>query len=299
VAVVVDRPVQVRFRGLFVSLSLRMSFTPQGQPTGPGQPQSLNQPPQYPPPGGYGYGQFQPPMPPPQPKRRTGLVVLLIVGALVLVAGGAGAYYFFPREAEQGDITAAGDEASASAEPEASESASEVIPCDLNAPDLGTSTPLPGESWSPIEFETGAGYVSDASVGCLVMHDDDQMSYIEAGAWPEASFYDPERLGESAAFVANSWGESEHVGGADAEGKVVGAPEAGEMDIDGHAAGWSEIRVTWQPAAGEPETYEDIGVLLIDIDGTTAFVAIASIPEVGEGLYEEATQALLSTTFTA
>jgi hypothetical protein len=34
------------------------------------------------------------------------------------------------------------------------------------------------------------------------MHDDDNMSYIEVGAWPEASFYDPARLGESAAFVA-------------------------------------------------------------------------------------------------
>lgn len=279
-----------------------MSYTPpQGQPAGYGQPQYSNQPPQYPPPGGYGYGasQFQPPMPPAPPKRRTGLVVLIVVCALVLVAGGVSAFYFLSGEDEPGDITAADDEqGSASSEPETSESATEVLPCDLNHPDLGTATPLPGDGWSPINFESGAGYVSDASVGCLVMHNDDHMSYIEAGAWPEASFYDPARLGESAAYVATAWAESEHVGGADAEAKTVGAPEAGELDMDGHAAGWCEVRVTWQPAAGEAETFEDVAVLVVDIDGSTAFVAIASIPEIGEGLYEEATQALLSTTFT-
>lgn len=290
-----------------------MSYTPPqgplfnpGPPPGPpfnsGPPQYPAQPPQYPPPG-YGYapgpGQFQPPMPPAPPKRRTGLVASLVVGALVLIAGGGAAYYFLSTDDEpRGDTAAADQQASASAEPEPSESAAETLPCDLDHVDLGTSTPLPGDTWSPIDFESGSGYVSEASVGCLVMHNDDHMSYIEAGTWPEASFYDPTRLGESAAFVANAWGESEHVGGTDAQDKTVDAPEAGELDIDGHAAGWSEVHVTWTPAAGGAETFEDIAVLVIDIDGTTAFVAIASIPEIGEGMYEEATTALLSTTFT-
>ncbi|MDA1362446.1 hypothetical protein O1R50_22670 [Glycomyces luteolus] len=278
-----------------------MSYTPpQGQPAGYGQPQFSNQAPQYPPPGshGYGTGQFQPPMPPAPPKRRTGLVIL-IVGALVLVAGGVGAY-FLSRGDETGDASAGGDgQASASAEPEAAESSAAPLPCDLNYPDLGTSTPAPSETWSPIRFDTadGNGGVSDAPVGCLVMHDEDNMSYIEAGAWPEASFYDPTRLGYSAAFVATAWAEGEQIGGADAVEKVVGTPEAGEMDIDGHAAGWCEVRVTWQPASGEPETHEDIAVLVVDIDGSSAFIALASIPAVGEDLYEEATVALLSTTF--
>jgi hypothetical protein len=291
-------PVRVALWGY----ALCMSYTPpQGQPVGNGQPQYSNQPPQYPPPGGCGYDapQFQPPMPPAPPKRRTGLLVFLIVGALVLVAGGAGAYYFLSREDEPSDNSAAGDgQTSASAEPE-DESTVAPLPCDLNYPDLGTSTPAPSEAWSPIRFDTadGNGNVSDASIGCLVMHDEENMSYIEVGAWPEASYYDPTRLGYSAAFVATAWAEGEHIGGADAVEKVVGVPEAGEMDIDGHAAGWSELRVTWQPAAGEPETHEDVAVLVVDIDGSSAFIAIASVPAVGEDLYEEATVALLSTTF--
>lgn len=286
---------------------LRMSYTPpQGQPSNPGQPQYSNQPPQYPPPGGgYGYGpgpgQFQPPMPPAPPKRRTGLVILL-VGALVLVAGGVGAY-FLSQDEDPGGNSAAGDEqtsASASAEPESDEPTVETLPCDLNYPDLGTSTPAPSETWSPLQFDTadGNGNVSDAATGCVVMHDDDNMSYIEVGKWPEASYYDPTRLGYSAAFVATAWAEGEHIGGADAVDKVVGTPEAGEMDFNGHTGGWCEIRATWKPAAGEPETHEDIAVLVIDIDGTSAFIAIASIPAVGEGLYEEARVALLSTTVT-
>ncbi|WP_205324348.1 hypothetical protein [Glycomyces sp. YM15] len=48
---------------------------------------------------------------------------------------------------------------------------------------------------------------------------------------------------------------------------------------------------------GEQETHEDIAVLVIDIDGSSAFIALASILAAGDGLYEEATVALLSTTF--
>jgi hypothetical protein len=70
------------------------------------------------------------------------------------------------------------------------------------------------------------------------------------------------------------------------------------MDFDGHAAGSREIQVTWQPAEGEPETLENIAVLVIDVDDTSAFLALARIPAVGEGMYEEATTALLSTTVT-
>ncbi|MFG3341972.1 hypothetical protein [Glycomyces sp. NPDC048151] len=282
-----------------------MSYTPpQGPLFNPGQPQYPTQPPQYSPPGGgYGYapgpGQFPPPMQPEPPKRRTGLVAFLVVGALALIAGGGATYYFLGVDNEPGGNNVAEDQQTiSSAEPDASESAAEITPCDLGYDELGLDIPPPGQTWSPVNFESGVGYVSEASVGCLAMHNDDHMSYIEVGTWPEASFYDPARLGESAAFVANAWGESEHVGGTDAQEKTVGAPDTGELEFDGHIAGWSEVRVTWTPAAGGVETFEDIAVLVIDIDGTTAFIAIASIPEVGEGMFEEATTALLSTRFT-
>ncbi|WP_205324347.1 hypothetical protein [Glycomyces sp. YM15] len=73
------------------------------------------------------------------------------------------------------------------------------MPCGLNYPNLGTAAPAPSETWSPIRFDTpdGNGNVSDAPAAssCTTTTND----YIEADTWPEASYYDPTRLGASTA----------------------------------------------------------------------------------------------------
>ena len=260
---------------------------PQHQ-SGPQQPWGAGQG-QFPFPG----AQSAPPSGPTSraPKDKRGLLAtFLVIGILVLVAGGAGAYVFL-RPAAEGTITA--DESQSPSEGATDAPAT----CDLSVESLGATIPSPSADWGPVAFESGDGYASVGSSGCHVQHET-SMSYIETGTLDPENYYDPSRLGETSAYVATWWAESERVAGADVQGKEVGTPEVGELDFNGHAAGLTELRVTWEPAAGTTNSYEDVSVLVVDIDGSTALVVLVSIPQEGEGLYDEASQAILATTFT-
>ncbi len=251
--------------------------------------------------GGVGQGQHPFPGPqsapsadgpnPPAPKKHRGLLVtLLVVGIVVVVAGSAGAYWFLGTD-DEGTITAVESQSPG----EGANDAPTV--CDLSVESLGATIPSPGADWAPVESEAGDGYVSVDSTGCEVQHEDSK-SYIESGALSPDAPYDPVDLGNTAAALATEWAGGEHITGAEAPGKGFGTTETRETEFEGRPAALATLRVTWDPIEGFADTYEDVSVLLVDVDGTSALVVLVSIPEGGEGLYESASEAVLAMTFT-
>lgn len=314
-----------------------MSYPPQGQPGDPGsQPPPGGYvpgqagpayPPQYTQPdpsGGYqqpGYGtQPQPYMdpyqqqsgqygpPPVQPTSKNGPgTAILIVLVLVLMIGGGTAGYLLLSGNDEG-ATTAGDDSTTSEEEPTSEGGEEPTEGEGEEPppsgdglvvaSLGASTPVPASGdWQPALGPGTSGRIGEDANGYSVDHDNNWISYMEVGvASGVVMDYDPADLVASAEDAMGYW-TVDSGAFASTEDTRVTATEFTQTEVDGLPAVLAEARVSWSTSGSTADEYEDVAIVLVDVDGVNGFIGIASVPESGTDFFQATVDALLATTF--
>jgi hypothetical protein len=161
---------------------------------------------------------------------------------------------------------------------------------------LGAVTPAPGEPWMYYAGPAVQGRASDDSSAHFIPHTDDWISYMEVGlATGVYAPYDPADLGGSAVAALEAWTG----GGAfsSADGVEMSEPTVTETEVDGLPAVMAEMTVSWSSITSTSDTYEDVTVVLVDVDGVTGFIGLMSVPESGTDAKQAAVDALLATTF--
>ena len=308
-----------------------MNYPPQGQPGDPGSQvpppggyapgQAGPYPPQYSlqdhqagyePPGGYGppaqqpYGQYQQYGPPPVPPRSrggSGMVVLIVVVLIVMIGGGVAGFLLLGGDDE--GTTTAGDDATSQSDDEPSSETSddetvEPPPADevLVVSSLGANTPVPASGdWQPYRDPGSTGNISEDASSYYIDHGNNWMSYIEVGvASAMVMTYDPADLMASADQAIAYWTVDSGAFGS-TEYTRVSPTEYIQTEVGGLPAVLAETRVSWNTSSNTEDGFEDVAILLVDVDGVNGFIGLASVSESGADSYQAAVDALLATTF--
>jgi len=244
------------------------------------------------------YGQYGPPPVQPTSKGGAGTAVLIVV-VLILMAGGGFAGYLLLGGDE--DTTASEEATTGESTEEDSDEEDEddgVAPLGegLTVSSLGAVTPLPGDPWEFYSGPGGTGRLSTDSHSYYIPHTSSWISYLEVGVLDSSYFpYDPADLPGSAGAAMDAWAVSSAFGST--EGLQIGETTLTETEVDGRPAALAETTVSWTSSPSTPDLYEDIAILLVDVDGVNGFVGLASVPESGTDARQAAIDALLATTF--
>jgi hypothetical protein len=261
----------------------------QGYPAQPGYPSP--------------YGQYGPPPVQPTGKGGAGTAVLIIV-VLILMAGGGFAGYLLLGDDEETDT--AGDETTTSESTEedsddedggdGGDGGEAPLGEGLTVSSLGAVTPLPGDPWEFYNGPGGSGQLSTDSHSYYIPHTSSWISYLEVGVLDSSYFpYDPADLTGSANTAMDAWTTSSAFGTT--EGLQISETTLTETEVDGRPAALAETTISWTSSSSTSDLYEDVAILLVDVDGVNGFVGMASVPESGTDSRQAAIDALLATTF--
>ena len=273
-----------------------------GQQPGYAPPPGYGQQPGYPDP----YGQYGPP--PAPPKRGGGIAILIVVVLILMIGGGVAGYLLLGDD--EGATTTAGDETTSAApedDTEDTEQAPEEDQTDgmpggeLVVASLGAVTPQPSDPWEPDAGPGEAGRMSSDAQTMIVHHTDTWISAMAVGLF-EAAYtpYDAAALEGTASAAMDTW----TAGFADgATGLVVDDTELTEVEVDGRPGVLAETQVSWDSYGDVEDTYEDIAMLVVDVDGVNGFFSLVSVPQTGieeyPELYDGTVEGVLATTFDA
>ncbi len=251
------------------------------------------------------YGQYGPP--PVQPTSKSGAsTVILIVIVLVLMIGGGAAGYFLLSGDDEGTTTA--DDSTTGEEDPTTEGGEEPTEDDGEDPppstdglvvsSLGANTPIPASGdWQPLLGPGGSGRIGEDANGYSVDHGNDWISYMEVGvASGVVMDYDPADLVASGDDAMDYWTVDSGAFSSTEETRVS-TTEFTQTEVDGLPAVLAEARVSWNASSSTEDEYEDVAILLVDVDGVNGFIGIASVPESGTDFYQATVDALLATTF--
>lgn len=250
------------------------------------------------------YGQHLPPPVQATNKGSAGTAVLVVV-VLILMIGGGVAGYLLLRD-DEGATTTAGDDTS-----ESTEAAPEEEPTedggdggDGPAPDgesmivesLGAVTPAPGEPWEHYMGPGETGNLSEDTDSYYIQHTESWISYMEVGlASALYAPYDPADLRGSALEALTFWTSSTAF--SSTEGLTVTDPVLTDAEVDGRPAVTAEATISWAGTSSTTDLYEEVTIVLVDVDGVNGFLGLASVPESGTPDKPAAIDALLATTF--
>ena len=249
------------------------------------------------PPAGYGQHPLQA-VPAPQRRGRTFLLVALVVA---LMLGGGAAGYFLLGDSGGGE--AAIDVGTADPEPDpASESESDVEDDEppvsggtLPVESLGAQVPIPGDQWE-LAFGPGESIddISDA-FGVRVEYSEDWIALFQVGQYAVTNLpYDSADLDAIAAELARFWAENASLVGQNGSHTD---PVVTELTVDGRAAVLAEATASWEDSPITSDSRETVIVFLVDVDGVTALLGTAYVPESAESEYGSVLAAFEGTTF--
>ncbi|HEU5128692.1 MAG TPA: hypothetical protein VFU12_11945 [Glycomyces sp.] len=273
-------------------------------PPGPGY---VTQPGYAPQPGpGDQYGPYGPPPVQPTSKGGAGTAVLIVVVLILMIGGGAAGYLLLGGDDDEATTTA-GDDTSETAEEDPDEDGEPTddggdggeapLPDDgLTVSSLGSVTPLPGDPWEFYDGPGFAGRLSSDSHAYYIPHTSSWISYLEVGMVDASYFpYDPADLPGSASAAMEAWTAGFAFGST--EGLQVGETTLTDTEVDGRPAVLAETTVSWTSSTSTTDLYEDIAILLVDVDGANGFFGMASVPESGTDARQAGIDALLGTVF--
>ncbi len=157
-------------------------------------------------------------------------------------------------------------------------------------------TPLPGDPWEFYDGPGFAGRLSSDSHAYYIPHTSSWISYLEVGMVDASYFpYDPADLPGSASAAMEAWTAGFAFGST--EGLQVGETTLTDTEVDGRPAVLAETTVSWTSSTSTTDLYEDIAILLVDVDGANGFFGMASVPESGTDARQAGIDALLGTVF--
>ncbi|WP_026923372.1 hypothetical protein [Glycomyces arizonensis] len=253
-------------------------------------------------------GQYGPPPVQSTSKGSAGTAVLIVVVLILMIGGGVAGYLLLGGDDDKGTTTA--DEETTSEATEESTGEDGESPDDdsgeteapapggdaLTVDSLGATTPNPGDPW---EFYSGpgtAGKISDDAHAYCIYHTDNWISYMEVGVVNSAyTPYDPADLQGSAGGAMDAWTSGFAFGST--EGLAVSETTFTDTEVDGRPAVLAEATVSWTSSPNSEDLYEDVAVVMVDVDGVNGFIGLASVPESGTDSRQAAIDALLATTF--
>lgn len=252
------------------------------------------------------YGQYGPP--PVQPTRKGGAgTAVLIIVTLVLMVGAGVAGYLILGDDDEATTTAGDDTTSETTEETPDEGTDENGEEDAPPPpepdtdaltvaSLGAVTPNPGASWEFYDGPGANGNLSTDAHAYYIRHTDSWISYLEVGMVNSAYLaYDPADLRGSADGAMDTWTSGFAFGST--EDLEVAATTLTDVEVDGRPGVLAETTVSWTSSEHTPDLYEDIAILMVDVDGVNGFIGLASVPESGTEARQAAIDALLATTF--
>jgi hypothetical protein len=261
-------------------------MTPPSNPPAPAQPAPSKHP--------------QPAVKPRRPKWAIqGIIAILIAAAIGAAFGDTPANE--PENAAPPPGTGASEAPAATGD----SAADQPEPDELIVPVLGATTPVPPTGWHRTRGPDADHWLFSNGDEFILGDLDDWHSVLAAGVYGLEPFSDPDYDSLSGRLAFDS---ADLEASADAAMRVwmdeaIGAPTGVELSeirhrdvvVSGFDAVLAEARISWEQNESTEDFFEDAAILVVDVNGIDAFIAIASVTEGDVAHYDDAVAALLET----
>lgn len=229
----------------------------------------------------------------PLPPQKTSLmkVGLLSLLAVVLVfSGGVAGYFLFKPDETDGAVQDPDVETPTETPPEGDDDADEDDDgASGSSPAYDVSYPELGSPWEEYDIEDPQTPVMIYSENWIIEVSDGWVAVAHYGLLDRARVnYNASEMEQTIEQVADDFVQAAFWAQTNLETTEI---EYTELDVDGaENALLAEFRASWDQDDGifeVPDGYEDIAILLADIDGRDAVISILGIPESENDRYED------------
>ncbi|MFC4336096.1 hypothetical protein [Salininema proteolyticum] len=167
----------------------------------------------------------------------------------------------------------------------------------LGVETLGALTPRPEGPWIDYLPAGSKDNFSTDTQAINLQHTGNWISYVSVGQYSQLSLEaDTDDIEDAADKALSAWtyGSSFEC----TKGAEYSPVEVTYTRVDGFPAALATTKITWDDGGScTTDTFEDVALLLVELEDGEVFAGTASIPESGTEYYDAALDALLQTTF--